>query len=99
MKAKMDAPLSCCDVKKEIKGLSIQQKSCCDNVTVLQDNVLVKPSVDFDHFIMTVDLINGFETVEFNLLQAKYTEEKVEIPPPPNIHSEHSQEKLQVYMI
>ncbi|MFK7783541.1 MAG: hypothetical protein AB8B56_00420 [Crocinitomicaceae bacterium] len=99
MEAQMSAPMSCCDVKNESKGLVIREKSCCDNITVLQDNVLVKPSIDFDNFNIDIDLFSDFKKVQFKLLQTNHTAEKVEIPPPPNIHFQHTQEKLQVFII
>lgn len=100
MEAEMPAPRSCCDVKKDQSGLVFKQKSCCDNVQVIQDNVLQKPSLDIHQSnFVSLNFINDFEELNVNLDQAIQVIEKVEIPPPPNIYREHSQENLQVFII
>ena len=94
----VEAPPSCCDAKKSQKGLIFKQKSCCDNVQVIQDNVLNK--TDVDQSISTpISFINDFEILEVKLNKVNPTVEKVEIPPPPNIVYQHSQENLQVFQI
>ena len=100
MEAEMDTPRSCCDVKKDQSGLVFKQKSCCENVQLVQDNLLDKPSIDLDNTsINSIDFIHNFEETTVNLKQVNLVIEKVEIPPPPNIQSQHSQENLQVFVI
>lgn len=100
MEAKMAAPRSCCDLKKEVSGLSFKPKSCCDNVQVVQDDILNKPSVDIDQTsLVAYDFVNNFEGVNVKLDQISFLTEKVEIPPPPNIYCQHTPENLQVFII
>ncbi len=93
-------PRSCCDPIKPINGLHFKQKSCCDNLVVSQQNLLDKPSVDLEN---TSSISHDF-IADFGPFQAVSTHTievqlKEEIPPPPNLFRQHSQENLQVFLI
>lgn len=101
MKAKMAVtPRSCCDKKKEVNGLVFEQKSCCDHLQIVQDNILNGPSFDADQLdVITFDFINDFEEIQFTQSKKHYFFSKVGIPPPPDILHQHSPENLQVFII
>lgn len=96
----MNAPRSCCDANKDRSGLVFTQKSCCDNVQVVQDGVLDKPGADLKQIhLISFDFVADFSGIDLKIDQITPVLEKVEIPPPPIIHHQHSQEKLQVFII
>lgn len=100
MKAQKDAVRSCCDVKTERDGLVIKEKSCCDNVQVVQDNLLDKQGIDLlavNHF--AVDVILNSDFLDFMIEHKTAIVSKVEIPPPPILIYRHTQEQLQVFLI
>lgn len=95
-----ESPRSCCDVKKKYAGYVFKQKSCCDNILLVQDNVLQKPSIDLQKASsLSLNFINNFTGLELKIIRAIHVVSKVEIPPPPNILQQHSQESLQVFII
>ncbi|MDG1330912.1 MAG: hypothetical protein P8P74_01170 [Crocinitomicaceae bacterium] len=98
--AEMAAPRSCCDVKKKFSGLSFKQKSCCESVQLVQDNLLNKPSVDIDQSVwVQFDFTNLVHELHVPALKEFNEHPKVEIPPPPNVVYQSSLEHLQVFII
>lgn len=100
LEAEAKAPLSCCDLLKKRTGLNFDQKSCCDNVQVVQDNVLLKPSLDVEQSVeVLLDITNVLSANAFILHAVHFVGERVEIPPPPNIAYHLTPETLQVFII
>lgn len=100
IEAQMAEPKSCCDQKREVKGIAFRKKSCCDNVQLLQDYQLNHPShdlVDVDFF--QVDVWLDFASIVVPTKMAIVGLNQEEIPDPPDVLIQHSQEKLQVFII
>lgn len=91
---------SCCDRKKEIIGVAFKQKSCCDSVQLLQDQLLNHPDVDNVKFLsIQTDIINDSFVINIPTTNQYVELPQEEIPDPPEIASQHTQEKLQVFII
>lgn len=100
MDVSMNSTSSCCDAKKDLQELVIKQKSCCDNVQMIQDNLWHKPSLDLDGTAyFTVDFVLNNECLTFKIQPLFEEITKVEIPPPPTVRYWHTQEHLQVFII
>lgn len=98
--AKKQKPLSCCDSSKKMNGLHFKQKSCCDNLLFLNDTDLDKSSGDLQvSSLFVVDFIANFESVISHFSSNQDSSLNEEIPPPPILIAEHTQEKLQVFRI
>ncbi len=100
MEMEASALPTCCHQKKEIRGVAFKQKPCCDSVQLLQDQLLNHPDVDNDKFLsLQKDIIK--ESFVINIpTRNQYVElPQEEIPDPPEITNQHTQETLQVFII
>jgi hypothetical protein len=91
---------SCCDKKKPVKGVYFSSKSCCNNESFIQNDVLEANS-DFSLSPSTVqiDFIAQELRVESTHSCELSTEYGNVIPPPPLLPFEHDAALLQVFQI
>lgn len=95
-----NARSSCCDPKNDPSDLGFMQKSCCDHVQVIQDNVYDKPGIDLNQTPSTsIDFNDDFPKIDVKFIHVVAVLDKMEIPPPPIISQQLSPEKLQVFII
>lgn len=90
----------CCQKKQAPKGITLSQKSCCENVQLFQDNPAQKASDDGNLQALHLE-ISGIQWHTPTLFYVLSTTDQPvhEIHPPPILVGENSQEKLQVYQI
>lgn len=90
----------CCQKKQSQKGITISQKSCCENLQLLQDSVVDK--VNDDHSFQVTQSVVA-EVYQWSVVPVyEYLTAEVKnaaIPPPPILIWQTSQEVLQVYQI
>lgn len=100
MKAEMMEVPSCCRDIKNSTGTNVSQKSCCDNLQFFQENAVQKTSDDFN-----VQWNQSVITAEHHWPSDPiYMAEEVvitdaNIPHPPILTRQNSQEILQVFQI
>lgn len=90
----------CCQKKRTQSGVTISQKSCCENLQFFQDDVVDKASNDHSFQVNQSVIAEAY----FCMVTPFYIDfsieiENDEIPPPPILRRQHSQEVLQVYQI
>jgi hypothetical protein len=90
----------CCQKKRTQSGVTISQKSCCENLQLFQDDVVDKASNDHSFQVTQTVVADAYFCMATLVYLDFGTEIKnVEIPPPPILLRQHSQELLQVYQI
>lgn len=90
----------CCQKKRTQSGVTFSQKSCCENLQLLQDDVADKASNDLSFHVNQSVIAEAYVfTVEPVYMDFSTEIENDEIPPPPILLRQHSQEVLQVYQI